>query len=146
MQMLRNTADSKADHRRFVTRVAVSETVWVLRNAEGVAWCESNDNPQVQVLLFWSDKAYAARAQQGHFPGYEISSIHLFDFLFRWLCGMSDDRVLAGTNWTGDLVGLEVNPDALLDELIGHLEDAKRADYGERLRQGIEKQKGRERA
>ncbi len=34
----------------------------------------------------------------------------LFDFLFRWLPGMSGDGVLAGPNWNHDLVGVELDP------------------------------------
>jgi hypothetical protein len=34
----------------------------------------------------------------------------LFDFMYRWLPGMSRDGVLAGPNWTGDLSGLELDP------------------------------------
>ncbi|MCW8877448.1 MAG: DUF2750 domain-containing protein [Kangiellaceae bacterium] len=40
-----------------------------------------------------------------------MCSMSLFDF-FRWLAGMSDDGIAAGTNWTGDLVGLECDPQA----------------------------------
>lgn len=68
------------------------------------------------MLLFWSDEAYARRAQQ-EFPEYAPAQIGLFDFLFRWLPGMSGDGVLAGTNWTGDLVGLEKDPYELRTEI-----------------------------
>jgi hypothetical protein len=34
----------------------------------------------------------------------------LFDFMYRWLPGMSGDGVLAGPNWIGDLIGLELDP------------------------------------
>jgi hypothetical protein len=41
----------------------------------------------------------------------------LFDFLFRWLPGMSGDGVLAGPNWNQDLVGLELDPFELRESI-----------------------------
>ncbi|MDB6132703.1 MAG: hypothetical protein JWM59_946 [Verrucomicrobiales bacterium] len=34
----------------------------------------------------------------------------LFDFWFRWLPGISGDGILAGTNWDGELRGVECDP------------------------------------
>jgi hypothetical protein len=112
--MLRNTADCQADVDRFIGRVVESETVWYLASENGTAFCESNseeDEDQEEpptVLLFFSDAAYARRSQNQHFAGYQVTRMDLFDFLYRWLPGMTDDRILAGPNWSGDLVGLEI--------------------------------------
>jgi hypothetical protein len=144
--VLRDRADSEADKRRFVQRVAAAEIVWALKDGNGFAWCESNEEEDREVLVFWSDRAYAARAGKTEFPKHEVVTIPLFDFLFRWLPGMSDDQVLAGPNWTGDLTGLEVDPDALLEELMDRLSDEKRAEYLDRFKKGIEAQRNRERA
>jgi len=144
--VLRDRADGEADHRRFIERTVASEAVWLLRGESGVAYCDSNDVPERHVLMLWSDRAYASRAGSAHFPGYEVATIDLFDFLFRWLPGMSGDRVLVGTNWTGTLTGLEVEPIALQDQLLDVLHPAKRAEYVDRLRNGLEAQKKNERA
>jgi hypothetical protein len=110
--MLRNTADAQADADRFVRRVVKSEIVWYLSSDVGVAYCESNDDESgdepAAVLLFFSDEAYARRAQTRQFSDHEVTSMSLFDFLYRWLPGMTGDGVLAGPNWSGDLIGLEV--------------------------------------
>ena len=143
---MRDRADSQADHRRFIERTVASEAVWLLRGERGVAYCNSNDAPERHVLMFWSDRAYASRAGTAHFPGYEVSTVDLFDFLFRWLPGMSGDGVLVGTNWTGTLTGLEVEPTALQDEILGVLSPEKRAAYVDRLKDGLEAQKKSERA
>jgi Protein of unknown function (DUF2750) len=111
--MIRNTADCQADVDRFVQRVTQYEVVWYLSSASGAASCESNDEGdegELTVLLFFSDEAYARRCQKTHFPDHEVQSMSLFDFLFRWLPGMSGDGVLAGPNWNRDLVGLELDP------------------------------------
>jgi hypothetical protein len=144
--MLRNRADGEADHRRFVERAVAAESVWALKGEQGYAWCESNEDAEQHVVLFWSDRAYAARAGKAEFPEYDVCTIPLFDFLFRWLPGMSDDEVLAGTNWTGELAGLEVEPMTLHDEVLAMMTAGKRAEYTARLKCGIEEQKGNERA
>jgi hypothetical protein len=64
--VLRDKADSRADHRRFVERVVASEVVWVLRDEKGVAYCDSNEDAEPHVLVFWSDRAYAVRAGKAH--------------------------------------------------------------------------------
>jgi len=112
--MIRNTADCQADVDRFVQRVTQHEIVWYLNSNSGAASCESDDEDDegepLTVLLFFSDEAYARRCQKAHFSDHEVQSMSLFDFLFRWLPGMSGDGVLAGANWNHDLVGLELDP------------------------------------
>jgi hypothetical protein len=59
--------------------------------------------------------------------------IPLFDFLYRWLPGLHRDRHLAGSNWTGDLIGLEVEPSELQDQLHGRLPQNLRDQFREML-------------
>lgn len=132
--MLRNTADSQADSERFIKRVASSELVWYLTDGDGSASAESNEfateeDEPVAVLLFFSDEAYARRCQAAHFQDHEIESIPLFDFLFRWLPGMSGDGVLAGTNWSHDLVGLELDPFDLREQVEAALSPAQSEEH-----------------
>ena len=104
----RYTATCQENHDRFVRRIVESETVWALSKENTYAYAESNKNENPSdIILFWSDRAYAKRAKQNNYPEFEETEITLFNFLFRWLPGMSSEGVLAGTNWTGDLVGLE---------------------------------------
>ena len=101
-------ATSQENHNRFIRRIVESETVWALSKEDRYAYAESNqDKNPSDIILFWSDKAYARRAKQNNYPDFKETAISLFNFLFRWLSGMSGEGVLAGTNWTGDLVGLE---------------------------------------
>ncbi len=110
MVRLLDRATCEENHDRFVRRVIESETVWYLKHSDGVANSVSNDDEVTTILLFWSDSAYANRFRDKGFGDYKETSMNLFDFLYRWLPGMSGDGVLAGTNWTGDLIGLEINP------------------------------------
>ena len=116
----RDTATCQENHSRFVQWVVASGQVWGLEGPNGWAYAESNEDERTHVLLFWSDEPYARRAQS-EFPDHSPTPITLFDFLYRWLPGMSGDGVLAGTNWTGDLVGLEENPFELRVEIEAKL-------------------------
>jgi hypothetical protein len=134
--MLHDSATIQANHDRFVFRVAESEVVWGLQTPSAFAVCPSNDEER-HVLMFWSDRGYASRVKQNHFPEYEPVEISLFDFLFRWLSGMEGDSVLAGTNWNGDLAGREVEPGELRDQLLAAMGQDRVQQYLDRLRAGL---------
>jgi len=138
--MLHDAADIQANHERFVSRVAVSEIVWALKSPTGFAVCPSNDNEDQQVLMFFSDRGYASRVQQNHFPDYEPAQLTLFDFLFRWLSGMERDGVVAGTNFNGDLAGLELPAADLRDQLLEAMGKDRVQQYADRLRETLKHQ------
>jgi len=119
--MLRDRIDSEADLRRFIERAIRAESVWALKGEDGFAWCESNDHEGQDVIMFWSDRAYAERARKSEFLEFTPIEISLFDFLFRWLPGMSKDKVLAGANWTGQLIGIENDPNELQGQIINYM-------------------------
>ena len=140
-------AESESNHQRFVTRVAESQAVWALEGPNGVIAFDSNAEDgddegegegegSVDVLPFWSDAAYAKRAAK-ELDDAEVTEIALFDFLFRWLPGMADDGVLAGTNWSGDLAGKEVEPLELQDEILAAMPDELREGYLARLQEEL---------
>ena len=139
-KMLHDSATIQANHERFVSRVAESEVVWGLQAPIGMAVCPSNDDEERQVLMFWSDRGYASRVKQNHFPEYEPVEIGLFDFLFRWLSGMEGDGVLAGTNWNGDLAGREIAPGELKDQLLDAMGKDRVQQYSERLSAALKQQ------
>jgi hypothetical protein len=138
--MLRDRADSEADHRRFIERVIRAETVWALRADDGFAWCKSNDHEDQAVIMFWSDRAYAERARKSEFPEYTLVEISLFDFLFRWLPGMAGDGVLAGANWAGQLIGVESDPDGLQDQITDQMPKDMIGRYIRTLKNAIAEQ------
>ena len=133
--MMRNEADSQADHERFVRRVVAAELVLGLRCPDGWAQSCSNEEHEAPVLLFWSDAAYARRVRDAQFQEFEVAEISLFDFIFRWLPGMAGDGALAGTNWTRDLVGGEVQPADLQDALFAEMGEEREAAYRARCKE-----------
>ena len=94
-----------------------------MSHSDGVANSVSNDDDEATILMFWSDRAYATRARTNGFDDYDETSMDLFDFLYRWLPGMSGDGVLAGTNWTGDLIGVESDPFELREEIEAEMSE-----------------------
>jgi len=128
-------ADVQESHERFLRRAVEHRSVWTLWGHCGPLIVESNfdpDDPDKEagndplvaprdVYLFFSDDAYARRVLRESWPDaptYSTRSISLFDFLCWWLPGLHRDRHLAGTNWTGDLIGLEVEPEDLKAQLL----------------------------
>jgi hypothetical protein len=115
--MLDTTAACQKRLDRFVHRVCESKSVWGLKNDEGWAVAPSNDEKGTAVMLFWSDRAYAAQCAKDEWAAYVPTAIPLVKFLAVWLPGMANDGLLVGTNWNAHLIGLEVMPVQLLKEL-----------------------------
>jgi hypothetical protein len=46
----------------------------------------------------------------------------LNEFIDLWLRSMHEDGILVGTNWDADLMGKEIEPDALRKEILDTLE------------------------
>jgi len=120
-------ADSHAAYERFIGRVVESRQVWGLKSEEG--WCvapsntlpdddeEEDAGEEVDVLPFWSDRAYAGQCARDEWADYEPAAIDLDEFMEAWLPGMAQAGERVGTNWNADLIGREVDPMELLAAL-----------------------------
>jgi hypothetical protein len=69
--MFQDQATLEENCDRFVRRVLATELVWGVRNESRFQSCGSNDDDNANVLLFWSDAAYARRAITNDFQGCE---------------------------------------------------------------------------
>jgi hypothetical protein len=130
-----NMVTAQENHDRFLRRTVEHEAAWTVWGNTGPAIAESDDDSR-DVYLVFSDQAYAKRALRETWPDcpkYSTREISLFDLLFRWLPGMSRDGHLCGTNWTGDLIGLEVEPDDLQVQLYARIPEALKARFREIL-------------
>jgi len=117
--MSEERVSSKEHYRRFVEQVRETGEVWGLRGGEEEwAYCDSNEFEDTEVLLFWSDRAEAARHAQGEWSGHRPTVISLDKFIDQWLSGMDEDGALVGANWDADLHGLEMEPRDLAADLL----------------------------
>ena len=123
---------------KFISRVLDAEVVYLLSGDEGVAGSVSNDEDESTILLFWGDAAGAERVQQNGFENFQIEEISLFDFLYRWLPGMSDDEVLVGVNWDQDLVGTESEPLDLAEAIGDTMPASLRSAYEAKLEEQVD--------
>ena len=136
-----DAATTRENHERFVRRTVEHERVWTLEGDSGVLIAESTQSENDDatdgteprsVFLFFSDEPYAKRALRESWsdrPDGKTMAISLFYLLYRWLPGMHRDGHLAGTNWTGDLIGVEIEPADLQSELRALLSEETRARH-----------------
>ena len=117
--MFENTSAARERHQRFVQRVVLSRVVWGLKDAEGWASTVSAADATRgrEVIPFWSDRALASLCVKEAWAKHEPTEIPLDVFIQRWLPQMARESCLAGTNWSAQLAGHELEPDALRDEL-----------------------------
>ena len=119
--MLQNTASTEDKHKSFIERVVASGKVWGLKSQDGWAMSYSNDEDEIVVMPFWSDKAYAAAVAKDEWAEYAPEEIDLPEFLDQWVFGMSDDEVLVGTNWDQNMAGKELEPYDLALEIVAKI-------------------------
>ena len=117
-------------HNRFVKRVTESGLIWALTTAAG-DWVFSDSNEDGEedrvVFLVWSDRAYAQRCAIEEWQSYAPASIPLAEFLEAWCAGLHNNQELVGTNWDGELHGVEIEPLTLVVQLLEALKSTNKA-------------------
>lgn len=103
----------------FIDDVLDSEIIWGLSNSDGWALCDSNDFEGREVIPFWSSEKQALIACEDDWSDYQPTPIRFDEFIDAWLHGMHEDEVLVGINWDEELIGPEVEPLILIEDLIG---------------------------
>lgn len=106
-------------YENFIDEVLNTEIIWGLSNEEGWASCDSNDFEGRTTIPFWSDEKLAQALCVDDWSDYKATPIRFDDFIDAWLHGMHEDEVLAGINWDNELIGPEVEPIMLIEDLIG---------------------------
>ncbi len=103
-------ADDQAILEQFVTGVRASGRVWGLKSGNGWAVCPSNEYEDASVYPFWSDEADARIHCADEWSACAPTAIELDRFIEDWLPGMHGDDALVGTNWSPELIGIEIEP------------------------------------
>jgi hypothetical protein len=119
--MLQDTATTESKYNLFIERVVTSKLVWGLQNKNGWANSYSNDSEEIDVIPFWSDRAYAKACAVDDWKSYAATSIPLSDFLENWCTGMIDEGILVGINWDAKMVGKECAASTLAVDILNRL-------------------------
>jgi hypothetical protein len=119
--MIQDASIIETRHKMFVNRVVQFNTVWVLESDEGVANSTANDDDDIDVILFWSDRAYSKAVAKDDWENYRPTEMTLAAFLEKWVVGMSKDNILVGTNWDANMFGKEIHPLRLALEIVDEL-------------------------
>jgi hypothetical protein len=132
------TIASDERHARFIERALASGEVWVLSHRdEAGSWAtsscamldEEDEEIDVPIVPFWSDRAYAQRCAKDAWADYVPQSLPLAAFIEAVLRDMHEKGVMVGTNWNGDLVGHEAEAIELAQELYAALDAAGMLDH-----------------
>jgi len=105
--MLQDIITIESKYKLFIEKTAASKLVWALKSKSGWANSHSNDSEDVDVIPFWSDRAYAKICARDDWKGYLPVEIPLAEFLESWCTEMADNDVLAGINWDANMLGKE---------------------------------------
>ena len=80
--MFLDSATVESNFQRFLNRVVHKESVFYLSNRDGVANSVSYDDDETTILMFWSDRAYAKRANKTLTGEYSVIEMSLFEFMY----------------------------------------------------------------
>lgn len=124
--MLKDTADVQLKHEQFIKTICETGIVYGLENEEGFATSASNefedeDGEPVEMICFWSEKAYAEACTKEGWSDFNIAEISLADFIENWCVGMHNDELLAGTDFDSNLFGTEAEPLTIILQIIEEL-------------------------
>lgn len=124
--MLKDTADVQLKQEKFIKTICETGIVYGLENEEGFATSFSNeyeneDGEPVEVICFWSEKAYANDCIKEDWSTFNIAEIPLADFIENWCIGMHNDELLAGTDFDSNMFGTEAEPLTIIIQIIEEL-------------------------
>jgi hypothetical protein len=117
-------------HEKFIKKICETNIVYGLESEDGFASSSSNnvddetDEP-VKIICFWSEKAWAKSCIKNDWANYDLAEIPLSEFIENWCVGMSNDKLLVGTNFDQNMFGYEVEPLELILDLVKELRTIK---------------------
>ena len=120
-----NPEEAEKRHQNFITDIVKNKTVWGLTTTKRWATSSSSFFKKVEVMPFWSEENLAISCAKDQWKGYLAGAIPLGEFLENWCAGLYEDHFLAGTNWTADLIGKELEPLDLIIEIIDEIKKQK---------------------
>ncbi len=121
------TKDFDENYEIFLEDAIDSGVVWGIavkskdtkeENAVEFAVCGSEEMDGIDVMPFWSRKAFAQAVCLDEWADCEPQPVDVDDFIDNWLPGLQKDGLMVGINWTTDLEGTEIEPLELSLDLL----------------------------
>lgn len=115
----------KERHERFVARVIETKVVWALDkggNTLASSLCSKAENEGSMVVPFWSEQDYAGQCAKADWADYRPKEFSLTEFLNGLLPHLEKNGFFAGTDWNSHLIGTELDPGDLADEIKQRME------------------------
>jgi hypothetical protein len=119
--MSQDIAGIETKYQLFIEQSTASKLVWGLKNKNGWANTHSSSSEEVNVIPFWSDKAYAKAGAKDDWKGYLPVPIPLAEFLESWCVDMANDGILAGINWDANMFGKEIDALNVVLDILNQL-------------------------
>src|SRR6218665_869176 len=121
--MLQDTATIESKYNLFIQKVVATKLVWGLQNKSGWANSNANEDEDVAVIPFWSDRAYAKACARDDWKSYTPTEIPLAEFLESWCVGMAEESVWVGANWDANMLGSETDALTVALDILGQLQN-----------------------
>lgn len=100
----------------FCERVEENGLVFGLSAEQDEGWAYASSHVEdTDVLLFFSSRELALACRVKEWADYHVIELPVELFLERWLPNMSGDELLCGLDWSSELVGLEYDPETILE-------------------------------
>ncbi|MDO4997431.1 MAG: DUF2750 domain-containing protein [Neisseria sp.] len=113
------------EYRQFVQQIVQTQTVYALYSPEEdelaqcpSAYFEDADGEAAVVYCLWANAELAAQCQHEEWANHIIESVSLEILLHNWLRDMHQTNALIGMNFDAQLYGAEIEPMALLGDLL----------------------------
>lgn len=130
MSLEQDTAEEYAQS--FIDNAKESRTVWGLwSEATGWTSIDSDQDPDLEVILFWSERESAEKHAQDEWRDHSLIAIPLEEFLETTLVEMNEEGVLIGPDWDEDFIGLELPPTDLTARLTAESSEPAEESYEE---------------
>lgn len=116
----------------FIDNVKEGRTVWGLwSEATGWTSIDSDQDPDIEVILFWSQRELAEKHAQDEWRDHSLIAIPFEEFVETTLVEMNEEGVLIGPDWDEDFIGLELTPADLTARLTSESSESTEESYEE---------------
>lgn len=112
-------SDNAKKYEYFIKKTADYEEVWSLKDEEG--WASLEKDEQV-FFPVWAKKEYADLCVSDEWAGYQSEAIDIYEFIEDWISGLKSDGIRITVMWS-EGAGIDVEWDRLADDMENELDN-----------------------